>query len=165
MRWSRLPLIAWGAVCLLLLGAGGASASGATVLESDFSFSPSTVTVTSGSTLGLQNVTAATPHTFTISGQGIDVLTNGGQSGSVAINLPAGTYPFFCRFHSSLGMTGTLVVRSAGSGTGSTGVAPLGGPQTGAGGTAHRSFPFLPVIMGSVLVAAAGLLTMRGRRV
>src|SRR5439155_6767023 len=40
----------------------------------------------------------------------------------------------------------------------STGVAPLGGPQTGTGGTAHRPFPFLPVVIGSVLVAAAGLL-------
>lgn len=28
------------------------------------------------------------------------------------IDLPPGTYPFVCRFHESMGMTGTLVVRS-----------------------------------------------------
>jgi plastocyanin len=26
--------------------------------------------------------------------------------------LPPGTYPFVCRFHESMGMKGTLVVRS-----------------------------------------------------
>ncbi|MEO8289726.1 MAG: cupredoxin domain-containing protein [Gaiellaceae bacterium] len=158
MRTHRLALVAWSALFLLLLGAGGASASVATVVENDYFFSPSSVTVTGPSTVVLNNA-SSTPHTFTVSGQGIDVVSNGGQSGSVTINLPPGTYSFICRFHASLGMTGSLVVRAA-----APGATPVGGPETGAGGTStHRPFPFLPVLIGSVLLVA-GLLAMRGRR-
>ena len=40
----------------------------------------------------------------------IDVTNPGGSSQVVTIDLPAGTYPFICRFHVSSGMKGTLVV-------------------------------------------------------
>ena len=33
------------------------------------------------------------------------------QQSKVKIDLPPGTYPFFCSFHQSLGMTGTLTVK------------------------------------------------------
>jgi plastocyanin len=73
-------------------------------------FSPTTLTVKHGTTITVSNVSASTLHTFTITGKGIDITNNGGQSQQVAINLPPGTYPFICRFHVSSGMKGTLVV-------------------------------------------------------
>jgi plastocyanin len=51
------------------------------------------------------------PHTFTVTGHGIDVETQPGKTSLITIDLPPGTYPFICRFHVSLGMKGTLVVR------------------------------------------------------
>jgi len=143
-----------------------AVAAGTTVSESDFSFAPSTVTVTQGSTVVLHNA-SGTPHTFTVSGHGIDVVTNGGQTSSVAVNLPPGTYGFICRFHASLGMTGTLVVRAAGSstaGSSATAATPAGAPATGGGGTAHPPFPLLAVGIGAALFGAGTLVVRRARR-
>lgn len=85
-----------------------------TVIEgpgNSFAFMPSTIKVTQGTTLKLDNVSDAA-HTFTVTGQGIDVETQPGQTSQVTIDLPPGTYPFICRFHQSLGMTGTLVVKT-----------------------------------------------------
>ena len=79
-------------------------------LGNTFTFSPSTVTVKQGDTITLDNV-SDTPHTFTVTGQSIDVETQPGKTTQVTIDLPPGTYPFVCRFHESMGMTGTLVVR------------------------------------------------------
>ena len=74
-----------------------------------FAFMPSTIHVKQGTTLVLKNVSNAA-HTFTVTGQGIDVETQPGETSQVTIDLKPGTYPFVCRFHQSLGMTGTLVV-------------------------------------------------------
>jgi plastocyanin len=159
-RRTRL-LAPW--ILLLLLvfvTAGPASATSATVVQRNYSFSPSTVTVSQGGTVAVQNATASTQHTFTVSGEGIDVVTNGGQTSSVTINLPPGTYPFICRFHVGLGMKGTLVVQGASGGS----VAPVGGPQTGAGGTAGRPFPALPVGIGAVMFLVGGAAIFRNRR-
>ena len=91
--------------------AGGTK--GGTTLDqgtgSQLVFTPTTVTVPHGSTITVNNLSAI-PHTFTVSGQGIDVTNPGGSSQVVTIDLPAGTYPFICRFHVSSGMKGTLVV-------------------------------------------------------
>jgi plastocyanin len=76
-----------------------------------FAFMPSTITVKQGATLKLDNV-SDTAHTFTVTGQSIDVETQPGQTSQVTIDLPPGSYPFICRFHQSLGMTGTLVVKA-----------------------------------------------------
>ena len=94
-------------------GAGGGGMTATTVMEgpgNSFTFSPSTVTVKQGQTITLDNV-STTAHTFTVTGQGIDVETQPGKTAQVTIDLPPGTYPFVCRFHESMGMTGTLVVR------------------------------------------------------
>jgi plastocyanin len=94
-------------------GYGGGGMMAITVMEgagNSFTFSPSTVTVKQGQTITLDNV-STTPHTFTVTGQSIDVETQPGQTSQVTIDLPPGTYPFVCRFHESMGMTGTLVVR------------------------------------------------------
>ena len=94
-------------------GGGGGGMTATTVMEgpgNSFTFSPSTVTVKQGQTVTLDNV-STTAHTFTVTGQGIDVETQPGKTAQVTIDLPPGTYPFVCRFHESMGMTGTLVVR------------------------------------------------------
>ena len=85
-----------------------------TVVEgpgNSFAFMPSTIDVKQGTTLTLDNV-SDTAHTFTVIGQSIDVGTQPGQTSQVTIDLKPGTYPFMCRFHQSLGMTGTLVVKA-----------------------------------------------------
>ena len=95
-------------------GGGGGSMVATTVLEgpdNGFTFSPSTVTVHQGQAITLTNV-SDTAHTFTVTGQGIDIETMPGKTDKVTIDLPPGTYPFVCRFHESMGMKGTLVVRS-----------------------------------------------------
>jgi plastocyanin len=94
-------------------GYGGGGMTATTVMEgpgNSFTFSPSTVTVTQGETITLDNV-STTAHTFTVTGQGIDVETQPGKTAQVTIDLPPGTYPFVCRFHESMGMTGKLVIR------------------------------------------------------
>jgi plastocyanin len=94
-------------------GYGGGGMTPITVMEgpgNSFTFSPSTVTVKQGETITLDNV-SSTAHTFTVTGQSIDVETQPGMTAQVTIDLPPGTYPFVCRFHESMGMTGTLVVR------------------------------------------------------
>ncbi len=75
-----------------------------------FVFSPVKLTVTKGQTVGVKNVSSVS-HTFTIQGKGIDAVNNGGQSQEVKIDLAPGTYTFVCRFHQSLGMQGTLIVK------------------------------------------------------
>jgi plastocyanin len=92
---------------------GGGGMMATTVLEgpdNGFTFSPSTVTVNQGQTITLSNV-SDTAHTFTVTGQSIDIETMPGKAAKVTIDLPPGTYPFVCRFHESMGMKGTLVVR------------------------------------------------------
>lgn len=88
-------------------------AAGGTSLEqgtnNQFVFTPSDLTVKQGATITVSNVGSAA-HTFTVSGQGIDIVNNPGQSQPVTIDLPPGTYPFICRFHVSAGMKGTLTV-------------------------------------------------------
>jgi len=94
-----------------LTGATGNTGSAAlTVTQNNFVFDPSKVTVKHGSTISVQNQNGTTPHTFTIKNSSIDVVNDHGQTSQVKIDLPPGTYTFFCRFHVSLGMKGTLVV-------------------------------------------------------
>jgi plastocyanin len=97
-------------------GGGGTPSSGpsasATLTQGaggQLAFSPTTLTVKQGDTIEVDDV-ASIPHTFTIDGQGIDVVNEGGQKQTVTISLAPGTYPFVCRFHGSLGMKGTLTV-------------------------------------------------------
>jgi plastocyanin len=72
-------------------------------------FQPNQLSVASGAELELDNE-GENPHTFTIDGEGIDQQVNSGENAKVTVDLDPGTYDFFCRFHSSLGMTGTLTV-------------------------------------------------------
>jgi plastocyanin len=91
-------------------GGGGGGTSTMTVTQANYSFTPSTFSVASGDTITVKNSTPSTPHTFTIDGENVDVTVSPATSQDVKIDLPAGTYPFFCRFHQASGMTGTLTV-------------------------------------------------------
>jgi len=75
----------------------------------DFRFEPSTFSVSTSTTLELDNE-GETPHTFTIQDQGIDVQVNAGENGTVTIDLPAGDYDFVCTIHVAQGMVGTMTV-------------------------------------------------------
>jgi plastocyanin len=94
-------------------GSGSSGAAGVTVQQGagGLVFAPATFSVKKGETINVTNVGTAS-HTFTITGKGIDVLNNPGQSQTVTINLAPGTYDFICRFHVSSGMKGTLTVTS-----------------------------------------------------
>jgi plastocyanin len=81
-----------------------------TVTQDNFQFDPTMITVNGGSTISVQNLNGTTPHTFTIKDSDVDVVNDHGQTSNVKIDLPPGTYTFFCRFHVSLGMKGTIVV-------------------------------------------------------
>jgi plastocyanin len=87
-----------------------AGPSAATLTQDNFTFSPTTLTVKSGSTISLANAATATAHNFTIDGQGVNVTNPPGTSQDVTLNLQPGTYPFHCSFHVAQGMKGTLTV-------------------------------------------------------
>jgi plastocyanin len=91
-------------------GGSGGGKSALTVTQANYMFTPSTPKVASGDAITVDNSTPDTPHTFTVDGENIDVTVAPGTSQDVTIDLPAGTYPFFCRFHQSQGMTGALKV-------------------------------------------------------
>jgi plastocyanin len=73
-------------------------------------FTPSDISVKKGTTLTVTNASTSTTHTFTVTGQKIDITNDAGQSQQVKIDLPPGTYPFICTIHVSEGMKGTLTV-------------------------------------------------------
>jgi plastocyanin len=77
---------------------------------SNFFFDPEEITVTSGDELSLFNASASSSHSFTVTGQSIDVIVELQTGADVTIALEAGTYPFVCKFHQAAGMVGTLVV-------------------------------------------------------
>lgn len=91
-------------------GGGNGGPSVLTLTQSNYVFSPSQISVKAGETITVDDSDPSTSHTFTVDGTNIDVTNDGGESQDVTIDLQPGTYDFFCRFHESLGMTGTLVV-------------------------------------------------------
>lgn len=72
-------------------------------------FSPSKLSVAQGTQIIVADP-GSFQHTFTIPGQGIDVVNDPGQFQTVAITVAPGTYTFVCRFHEAQGMKGTLTV-------------------------------------------------------
>jgi uncharacterized cupredoxin-like copper-binding protein len=63
-------------------------------------------------TISIDNSNGALPHNFTIDGTDYTVEFEGGASAEITINLPAGTYEFYCDIpgHREAGMEGTLTV-------------------------------------------------------
>ncbi len=112
---GRLGILARSAVLAAACGAGDASPPGAgpggtSVRMDNFSYAPARLRLPGGSTIVVRNANAATSHTFTVAGSGIDVEVAPLASAEVAIDLPPGRYRFACRFHAAQGMEGTLIV-------------------------------------------------------
>ena len=86
-------------------GGGGEATDSVTMVDNEFQ--PSQFTAASD-TLSLTNEGQA-PHTFTVSGGGIDEQVDPGQSAEVDLSgLDAGTFDFACTFHPE--MTGSMTV-------------------------------------------------------
>ena len=80
--------------------------------QENFFFSPSTIDGSAGQeiTFTVKNDGSA-PHTFTIDSMNVDVTVQPGDESTVDVTFPtSGTVEFYCKFHKTMGMTGTLEV-------------------------------------------------------
>jgi plastocyanin len=95
-----------------MTGATGATGANADVSVSlnNYLFDPGTVKVGMSDVVAVRNGNARTPHTFTVVGEDVDLELAPLTTETVSIDLAPGTYELICRFHESLGMTGTLRV-------------------------------------------------------
>jgi plastocyanin len=110
--------------------------SGSTVAVVNNQFNPATITVPVGSTITWQWNSGGVTHNVTFQ----DGTTSGDMSsGSFPRTFPAaGSFPYLCTIHGSLGMTGVVNVTAASGGTGSgTGGSGMGGGGGGGGGGAY----------------------------
>jgi plastocyanin len=147
----RLPRLLPLAVAVALLGAGLALAAGSPAAAQAKSsaeidgtaalkWEPANVTIKPGGTVTFK-VSGGPPHPvksgdgsnlqgddkFDSSGCGLDKMSKVGASCQVKFPK-AGTYPYFCEVHVSLGMKGVIQVgASAGGATTTTGAAEAGG--------------------------------------
>ena len=79
----------------------------------EFRFGPSELTFVVGETVTFVLTAENDFHTFTVDDLGIDVSIDGGTSVTVTCTFDKpGTFPLICIPHQSLGMTGTVTVRS-----------------------------------------------------
>jgi plastocyanin len=148
---------------VLSLGAGAATVSAqsaATVVLTEFAFSPDQLVVSAGrDSFTLQN-SGAFPHNVHIEGNGVsldvkpDGNVAGGESFTGAVTLGPGTYDIWCPVgnHRERGMVGTMTV--AGTAAGGAVQVPSRLPNTG---TADAGLP-----IGSILLAAGLLLVGAG---
>jgi plastocyanin len=112
MKYSYTLLLA------LLTGTAGAQ----TIVQSNFSFNPNTLTVSPGATI---TVTLGSPHTFTQvseatwNANGNTILPGGfnfsAGTHQLTLDVP-GTYYYVCLPHASMGMKGKIIV-DTGTGT------------------------------------------------
>jgi uncharacterized cupredoxin-like copper-binding protein len=120
----------------------------------DFSFQPSTVNVSSASvTFNVVN-DGQFPHNIAIDGQAGSIFANdieAGQSASATINLPPGTYTFYCPVpgHRERGMVGTLTV--------------AGAQAARAGGLDPVMVPAALAVLGAVLLGSGFVRRRSGR--
>lgn len=105
------------------------SGSPITIEASNYEFTPNNLQVQAAGTVTLQihNATG-TLHNFSLKNPQGNVIGStdlpAGQTTAVTVNLPVvGTYKFYCSkpFHSTLGMTGQIVVGGAGAASRGTG--------------------------------------------
>ena len=117
--------LAVGALALAACGGGGEQKSAAIgtpletfqIAETDFKLTPSTFTVDKGGTYSFKAVNnGAVTHSLEVEGNGVEAkLPNdlaAGDSGSVTVELEAGTYTMYCPVdgHKDLGMKGEITV-------------------------------------------------------
>jgi plastocyanin len=91
-----------------------ASTAGASVESYDIYFDPKELTIPAGTdvTVTLPNE-GVTLHNFSIDALGISVDIGPGETKTVTINAPAGSYEYYCNVpgHREAGMVGTLTVQ------------------------------------------------------
>ena len=81
-----------------------------TLTARDNVFDPTTFTFPSGQKITLTNM-GANLHNFSVEGQNIDHDIKAGQTEVESLDLPLGTYTFFCKYHrAAFGMQGTITV-------------------------------------------------------
>jgi LPXTG-motif cell wall-anchored protein len=155
MLRMRSNVALMGLAMLLMLAVGGpASAATTGVSEVDFDFVPATVTIGVGDTVVWTN-NSNSPHTST-GGSWDSGTMNPGASFSHTFPS-AGTFPYHCEFHESLGMVGTVIVQAGGGGGGGGGTLP-------STGISDSAAPF--VWVGLLFLVAGGtvLYVLRRRR-
>jgi plastocyanin len=80
----------------------------------DIAFEPTDLTIPAGADVTIKLVNnGALPHNFAVPSEGIQSEDfSSGASGTITVNLPAGTYEFICSVpgHAAAGMVGTLIV-------------------------------------------------------
>ena len=92
------------------------------VEQDDFNFNPAVLQGTAGQkiTVELKNA-GKVEHNFSIPSENVDQSVQPGKTATVQVTFPkSGSLQFFCKFHKSMGMTGSLTVSgstSSGSGT------------------------------------------------
>ena len=79
-----------------------------TITLLDNEYEPADPVITSGE-LQLVNE-GASPHTFTVEDENVDVEVEAGAEATETIDLAPGTYTLFCEFHRGQGMETTLTV-------------------------------------------------------
>jgi plastocyanin len=87
---------------------GGSPPSGTALGMANYAFTPSSLSAVSGSTIVVTNH-GSVVHNLTI-GTDVNVDVQPGTTTTVRIDLKSGTYHFFCKYHQSLGMTGSIDV-------------------------------------------------------
>jgi len=144
-----------GLAMLLTLAVGGpASAATTGVSEVDFDFVPATVTIGVGDTVLWTN-NSSDVHTST-GGSWDSGTMNPGATFSHTFSS-AGTFPYHCTFHQSLGMVGTVIVQAGGGGGGGGGTLP-------STGISDSAAPFVWVGLLFLLAGGALLFVLRRRR-
>jgi len=84
----------------------------------DFYFKPMTLSGKAGQTMTIElKNEGKVEHNFSIPGQSVDQNVQPGKTATVQVTFPqSGTVQFFCKFHRSRGMTGSLTVGGNSSG-------------------------------------------------
>ncbi len=114
-----------GAVVLVMSGCsnnsygtnGGGSSSGGggappnTIVMQNIAFNPSTKTITKGTTLTFQNLDGFVHTATSDSAGGWDTGDIAGGSSKTVTFSTAGTFPYHCKYHASMGMTGKIIVQ------------------------------------------------------
>ena len=89
-------------------GGDEAAAAGATVTASNFAFDPTGLEVASGDSITFVNEDDV-EHSFTVDKTDVEEELDGAGEVDVSIDLDAGDYDFYCKYHRD-SMTGTLTV-------------------------------------------------------
>jgi len=92
-------------------GGGGPSLPTIEVTATDFAFSPTTITAKAGTVVKVRVANkGSVSHNFTIKALGIDNDIAPGTTATIQVKVPASAQPFYCRFHDTRGMTGSLTI-------------------------------------------------------